>query len=460
MLIKKNPKHFPKYPIDDCELYRYPDIYGINEYNINKPNGSELTIIPQHRFATLIQIFDFIQTFSHKLGIARFSLYELYSELTLSETQCERSYCLLYTIYISLIQLILTHVSSIDSNDLLMNNDNALHRLRKKTDKMNDTEFAEYIELSWLELMYIVLSSETFSSANLTSNTVISRLNNETLTLTQFNSDFTYDDKISLLQSLMNMCYDTEIIRELIRSEHEKRDEIKKSKKDLDEEMKVIDARKRVLERQEKFTQPYLKVELLTNKLNTLNQDNQHLTRLQLSKLRKEVEHEREQFKSVIKEMECINGRKVDIMNKIEKLQNEIYDIPTIGKKWIGVDGRGYKYFFFPWENERIFMKCGKEWRELVKEEDIQELINRLSEKGVKEKALKSKLKKIYPKRMNMGKYKHNNNNDKDNGYYYNVHHHHHHVHNKRNKHRIIDDDDDDEYSPNQSPRNNNNNNN
>ena len=447
LLLKKNPKHFPKYPIDDYELYNYPDIHGINEYNINKPTGNNLTTIPQHRFAKLIQIFDFIQTFSHKLAITRFSLYDLYTDLTLSETDSERSYCLLYTIYISLIQLILTHISSLDSNDLLNNNDHTLLTLRKKTDKMTNTEFTEYIELSWLELMYIVLSSSTFSSLNLASSSVISRLNNEILTLTQFNCEFSYDDKVCLLQSLINICYDTDIIRELIRSEHEKRDELKKSKKDLEEEMKVIDARKRILERQEKFTQPYLKVETLTKKLNTLSEDNQHLTRMQLSKLRKEVEHEREQFKSVIKEMECINGRKVDIMNKIEKLQNEMYEIPTIGKKCVGVDGRGYKYFFFPWENEKIFMKCGKEWKELGDERDIKELIERLSEKGVKEKALKSKLKKIYPKRMNMGRYHYkrnwNNGNNggnsscnNDNGY----------IHIKV-KQKVIEDDDDEDYS-------------
>ena len=163
-----------------------------------------------------------------------------------------------------------------------------------------------------------------------------------------------------------------------------------------------------------------MKIEQITKKLLTLSEDNPTMTRHQLSRLRKELEHEREQFKSVIKEIDTIENRRIDILNKIEKIQNEIYDIPTMNKKFIGSDGRGYKYFLFEWENDKIYIKVQKkmgdrnnkyEWREFTEENDIKELSQKLSEKGIKENTLKNKIKKLYPKRMNFS----NSNENQDN---------------------------------------------
>ena len=219
------------------------------------------------------------------------------------------------------------------------------------------------------------------------------------------------------MQSLIYNCYETNFIRDIIKEEQEKRNEIKKNKKLLEEDLKEIENKKRELERQEQFTQPQNKIEQINKQLATLSEDNDSLTRLELVKLRKSLEKERNEYKSVINEINKTENQRNDILNKIEKIKNEIHDIPTVGKKFLGVDERGYKYFFFPWMNGKIYIKinkndgnCKYEWRELNNETDINDLIDKLNEKGIHESQLLIKLTRLYPKRMGYSNKKINNN--------------------------------------------------
>ena len=76
-------------------------------------------------------------------------------------------------------------------------------------------------------------------------------------------------------------------------------DEINKEKNHLINELKTFESRKRELERAEKFTEPQAKIENINKKLSTLVEDNSNLSRSQLTKLRKSLEQEREEFLSV-----------------------------------------------------------------------------------------------------------------------------------------------------------------
>lgn len=412
VLQKKNNKHLPKFPIDDTELYNFPDLYNITEYNISKPSGTIINLIPQHYFGDLIQIFDFIQTFSSHLLISKFTLKEFYAALKLSEENYDCNIPLINETYCSLIKVLLRKIQSMQLNDLHINMDEDLMMIKIIIDNISKSEYNKFILMTWIELMRLIFSSHIFSQY-----TIDIKLQKKLkgITVSTFYKEITYEEKISLLKALVVNCYETDFIREIIKEEQEKRNSIRRNKRDLEEEMRMTDSRKRELERQEKFTQPQLKIEQITKKLLTLSEDNPTMTRHQLSRLRKELEHEREQFKSVIKEIDTIENRRIDIINKIEKIQNEIYDIPTMNKKFIGVDGRGYKYFFFQWENDKIYIKVQKkgddnnkyEWRELTEENDIKELSQRLSEKGIKENTLKNKIKKLYPKRMNFSNSNH-----------------------------------------------------
>ena len=105
-----------------------------------------------------------------------------------------------------------------------------------------------------------------------------------------------------------------------------------------------------------------------------------------------------EEFKSVIKEINYFNNERENLMNKIENIRNTIDNIPTICKKYLGSDYRKYKYYYFPWLNNKIYLKNNKGWRE-IKEEEFQNLIDSLSDKGIKENDLKNKIKRLLSKK-------------------------------------------------------------
>ena len=107
------------------------------------------------------------------------------------------------------------------------------------------------------------------------------------------------DDKIALLEYMIDSAVSTDFIKDIIKEDLEKRNNINKEKNQLLLEMKQFEQRKRELERQEKFTDSQSKVETLNKKLSTLHDDNNHLSRLQLTKLKKSLEQEREKYISV-----------------------------------------------------------------------------------------------------------------------------------------------------------------
>jgi hypothetical protein len=87
--------------------------------------------------------------------------------------------------------------------------------------------------------------------------------------------------------------------------------------------------------------------------------------------------------------------------NRIEKLQFELSTIASTNRKKLGVDAFGTEYYYFHDIDDRIFIKKSKnglEWRELTKSDELLELIDCLSEKGINEKNLIHKLKKIQKK--------------------------------------------------------------
>jgi len=223
-----------------------------------------------------------------------------------------------------------------------------------------------------------------------------------------YNTMLSFEDKLNILESLILLCYETSFIRDAIKEAQEDRNEIKKSEKEMEEDLKEIESKKREYERQEQFTQPQAKIEEINKKLSTLSEDNSTLSRQEITKLRKSLEHEKNEFKAVIRKLTMVNNQRDDILNKIEKKKIEIFDIPMVGKKCIGYDGRGYKYYYFPWMFNKFFVRMnskdqtsGKyEWHVIEKEENIKDIIDKLSEKGIHESALKKKMSSILHKRM------------------------------------------------------------
>ena len=424
-----NNKQVIKYPIDDKELYSFPDLYGLDEKYFSKKDGIMYPYFNGALFTRLINVYDFLLTFSSKLYLSKFSLEELYAALKLSETHKDSEIILLSSIHISLIYLLFSDFSNLQLIDIYNNNDIETLILKIIVDNnQNDIKnLYSFIYLSWPELIRLIFYSYTFNINHYMSDDIKTNINKKlgnVKDVLAYNTMLSFEDKLNILESLILLCYETSFIRDAIKEAQEDRNEIKKSEKEMEEGLKEIESKKREYERQEQFTQPQAKIEEINKRLSTLSEDNSTLSRQEITKLRKSLEHEKNEFKAVIRKLTMVNNQRDDILNKIEKKKIEIFDIPMVGKKCIGYDGRGYKYYYFPWIYNKFFVRInskdqteGKyEWHVIEKEENIKDIIDKLSEKGIHESALKKKMSSILHKRMGyrFNKYKNEENNNID----------------------------------------------
>ena len=421
-----NNKQTIKYPIDDKELYSFPDLYGLEEKYFSKKDGILYPYFNGHLFTRLINVYDFLLTFSTKLYLSKFTLEELYAALKISETHKESEIILLSSIHISLIYLLFSDFSKLQMIDIYSNNDIETLLLKIIVDN-NQHDFKNlyyFIYLTWPELIRLIFYSYTFNINHYMSEEIKTNINKKlgnVKDVLAYNTMLDFEDKLNILESLILLCYETSFIRNAIKEAQEARNDIKKEEKEMEEDLKEIERKKNEYERQEQFTQPQAKIEEINKKLSTLSEDNSTMSRQEITKLRKSLEHEKNEFKAVIRKVTMVNNQRDDILNKIEKKKMEMFDIPMVGKKCIGYDGRGYKYYYFPWMYNKFFVRInskdqsqGKyEWHVIEKEENIKDIIDKLSEKGIHESALKKKMNSILHKRMS---YRYNRyNNDQNN---------------------------------------------
>ena len=393
-----NNKQIIKYPIDDKELYSFPDLYGLEEKYFEKQDGILYPYFNGNLFTRLINIYDFLLTFSSKLYLSKFTLEDLYAALKLSETHKESEIILLSSIHISLIYLLFSDFSNLQLIDVYNNNDIETLILKIIVDNsQNDIKnLYSFIYLTWPELIRLIFYSYTFNKNNYMSEEIKTNINKKlgkVKDVLAYNTALNFEDKLNILESLILLCYETSFIRDAIKEAQEDRNEIKKAEKEMEEDLKEIESKKREIERQEQFTQPQAKIEEINKKLSTLTEDNSNLSRQEITKMRKSLEHEKNEFKAVIRKLTMVNNQRDDILNKIEKKKIEILDIPMVGKKCIGYDGRGYKYYYFPWIYNKFFIRLNSkqpssekyEWHVIEKEENIKDIIDKLCEKGIHE---------------------------------------------------------------------------
>lgn len=94
----------------------------------------------------------------------------------------------------------------------------------------------------------------------------------------------------------------------------------------------------------------------------------------------------------------------------MEKIELDLFNLGTIHKKLIGVDGLKNEYYFYNSIPNKIFKKCFKkntdnkqklfEWSVINSDEDVKALLTSLSEKGIRETNLAHKLKKLLNKKL------------------------------------------------------------
>jgi hypothetical protein len=270
-----------RYPIPDNELYANPELHEIDDNCFTKPKG-KLSNIPSVHFNKIIKIWDFTNSFRQHLQLSFFTPDLLYEAL-----QSDKDLAILNEIHISLLLIFLRELDEII--DSPKEKDLVLLRLASCS---GDKRLL--LGFTWREVFKIVMSNSRFNLMNTEEVANVSlRLNTTSYHL------LSYDEKIILLDYLVDTAISTGYMRNVIKADIIKRNDIQKEKSSRLMELKVTEARKKELERAEKFVNPSQKVENIETKLTNLKEDNPRLSRTKLNDLRKELEGQREEFLSV-----------------------------------------------------------------------------------------------------------------------------------------------------------------
>ena len=100
-------------------------------------------------------------------------------------------------------------------------------------------------------------------------------------------------------------------------------------------------------------------------------------------------------MKNLLMENDKLNEKKEEITKDINDTIEKIYNLKTLRKKYLGIDYKGNEYYYFITGEGVIYTKNRKkeEWAFFDNKDDIEILINKLTEKGKNEKKLKNVLK-------------------------------------------------------------------
>ena len=264
--------------------------------------------------------------------------------------------------------------------------------------------------------------------------------------------------KINLLHIIIGLCFETILIKDKIKIEYDNMNSLTYNKKGLDESLFDTEKRMKELNRMENFKTLPKEIENLEIKLNELkginnNNNNNNNNNMEIENEKngekakngeknaenveidenisedkiieeekngkdngikevnskndmddpikkkeiQEIEMQIERYKSMITENEKLIERKKDINCKITDIIEKIKNLKTLRKKYLGIDYQSNEYYYFISVPDKIYTKNKKkkEWGYFENKEDIQKLINKLTDKGKNEKKLKMILKFI-----------------------------------------------------------------
>ena len=133
---------------------------------------------------------------------------------------------------------------------------------------------------------------------------------------------------------------------------------------------------------------------------NNKNQNKIELNNEEKQKLideKKEKENKKIKIESLFKENEFLDEKKNELILKINNNKEQIKQLKIPRKKLLGMDYQKNEYFYFNLSPNNLYIKNKKEknWSVIKETNKIKELINKLCEKGIKEKKLKIRLNRI-----------------------------------------------------------------
>ena len=442
----------PVFPIDDKILFKNLEIYKISKDILDRPCPTKIDI-EYNILNKLFIIWDFLITFKDIIFVEKVYDFEINKNILVFYNDLlgkENNYQYYKSVFISLLLLCIKNIPNVLPNL----KDPKLFLLKSILDNLHSLSFNIILDSPMVVLKEITncfLYNNSIEENNLKIIQSVVQDVNSAKNKEKFENNKIifeneeYEDniqkldnntKIYLLNIIIGLCFETILVKDKIRSEYENMNSLSFTKKGLDESLFDTEKRMKELNRMENFKTLSTDIENLEKKLKELkgegdkmemeeekvennndlkndqnNKNNENLEEMEKEnnmnmnieddknkkKEIKELETQIDRYKSILIENEKLIERKKDINVKIAEIIEKIYNLKTLRKKYLGIDYQSNEYYYFISVPTKIYTKNKKkeEWGYFENKEDIQKLINKLTDKGKNEKKLKVILKFI-----------------------------------------------------------------
>lgn len=413
------PQPKPTFPLDDKILFNDLEKYNISTEILDRPLPKKIEL-NFHMLNKLFIVWDFLTTFkdiifpdkiNNEIEIDK-NILVFYNELINEENDFEYY----KNIYVSLLLICVKNIPLV----LKTPKDQRIFLLKSILENLHSTSFniiydSPLIVLKEVTECYIYSNSieennyqilhEILKDVNNMKHRESYERNKNIYEKDEFHEDnlrsMDTNTKIFLLHVIIGLCFETVIIKEKIKTEYDNMAALSYQKKTLEDSMFEVDKRLKELNRMEDFNTLSNDIANKERRFEEIKQDelvNNNLTEEEANirkKEKEETEKEINRMKSILSENEKLIEKKKEINGQINDTIEKIYNLKTLRKKYLGIDYQGNEYYYFITGEGVIYTKNRKreEWAFFDNKDDIQILINKLTEKGKNEKKLKNILK-------------------------------------------------------------------
>jgi hypothetical protein len=412
--LQNNSTPSVSYPIEDSLLLNNPEKYEIDIEKFERPQLSEVKI-PLNYQNKIISIWDFFTVF---LKLEKFNdnknlnSSSVTLDLVIFYENLEKNSIFFKNLLFMILPLYINSCSSFLENPDY-SEDKELLILRTLKENLN-SDLNIILDNCWLEILRILIDSKKFC---LLADENIKLISHKINTEESYIKNIPFSDKISILSFLVNSSYEISKIKELINSDINRRNELARQKSLLETEYRNKEARKREIEKSDKFFNAPSRIASLTKKLEEIENNKSNLAQSSYFKQKKDTENEREKYKSLIKENEEILAVKENIIERLKIIKYELSQLNITSKRLLGKDAYKNEYYLFSTstvvyvrkyqaysdEEKKDKKSQGKAqytWMCYESIETVKEFTDKLLDKGISEKKLKRNLNKFVIKKL------------------------------------------------------------
>ena len=234
-----------RFPIEDSELFSKWDKYRLEEKYLNKPKPSPI-LIKHSYFCKVLKIYDFAQSFHEILKISNdFSMEMLYYSLISKEFPRIN---LMKEIIYSLVSILLDELIQEDTDDLDFENDDKDNILLKLIFRYSHQKRENIFNFSLIEILKVFVFSPKFELlVNDEVKELVKTKFHEFQCMDDFYSMLNLDEKILIIDFLINNCFELEVIREKLNRDILEKVDLKREKVNLEIELKNYENKKKEL---------------------------------------------------------------------------------------------------------------------------------------------------------------------------------------------------------------------